>query len=48
MKNWKTSFFGISAIISGVGLMLKHSFNEGVTAIITGVGLLFSKDHDTH
>jgi glycerate kinase len=46
MRNWKTSFFGISAVISGIGLILKHSVNEGVTAIITGIGLIFSKDHD--
>lgn len=46
MRNWKTSFFGVSAVISGIGLILKHSVNEGVTAIITGIGLLFSKDHD--
>jgi hypothetical protein len=48
MRNLKTSFFGISAIISGVGLILKHSVNEGVTAIITGIGLLFAKDHDNN
>jgi hypothetical protein len=46
MRNLKTSFFGLSAIISGVGLILKHSVSEGVTAIITGIGLLFAKDHD--
>jgi hypothetical protein len=46
MKNLKTTFFGISAIVSGIGLILKHSVNEGVTAIISGVGLLFAKDHD--
>lgn len=47
MRNLKTTFFGISAIVSGIGLILKHSINEGVTAIISGVGLLFAKDHDT-
>jgi glycerate kinase len=46
MRNWKTSFFGVSAVISGIGLILKHSINEGVTAIIAGIGLIFSKDHD--
>jgi hypothetical protein len=46
MRNLKTSFFGFSAIISGVGLILKHSVSEGVTAIISGIGLLFAKDHD--
>jgi len=46
MKNLKTTFFGISAIVSGIGLILKHSVNEGVTAIISGVGLLCAKDHD--
>jgi hypothetical protein len=46
MKNLKTSFFGLSAIISGVGLILKHSVSEGITAIVTGIGLLFAKDHD--
>jgi hypothetical protein len=47
MRNLKTSFFGLSAILSGIGLILKHSVSEGVTAIISGVGLLFAKDHDT-
>ena len=46
MRNLKTTFFGISAIVSGIGLILKHSVSEGVTAIISGVGLLFAKDHD--
>ena len=46
MRNLKTSFFGLSAIISGVGLILGHSVSEGVTAIISGIGLLFAKDHD--
>ena len=47
MRNLKTSFFGISAVITGVALILKHSINEGVASIISGIGLIFAKDHDS-
>jgi hypothetical protein len=45
-KNWKTTFFGIASVISGVALILKGNIIEGVTAITTGLGLSVSKDFD--
>ena len=46
-KNWKTTFFGIASVISGIALIIKGSVIEGVTAITTGLGLGMAKDHDT-
>jgi len=45
-KNWKTTFFGISSVISGIALILKGHTIEGITAISTGLGLNLAKDHD--
>jgi hypothetical protein len=46
-KNWKTTFFGISSIITGIATIIKGDINSGVAIIITGIGLVFAKDHDT-
>jgi hypothetical protein len=46
-KNWKTTFFGIASVISGLALVLKGHTIEGITAITTGLGLGVAKDHDT-
>ena len=46
IKNWKTTFFGIASVVSGVALILKGNTIEGVTAIATGLGLGVAKDHD--
>ena len=45
-KNWKTTFFGIASVISGVALILKGQMIEGITAISTGLGLGMAKDHN--
>ena len=45
-KNWKTTFFGIASIISGVALIMKGNTIEGITAITTGLGLGVAKDHN--
>lgn len=45
-KNWKTTVFGITTILSGIGLIIKGSMVEGVTAIVTGFGLVTAKDYD--
>ena len=45
-RNWKTSLFGISAILGGVVSILKGAVTEGVTAILAGIGLGAAKDHD--
>ena len=45
LKNWKTSFFGVSAIISGVALFLKGDSSAALASIASGIGLLFAKDH---
>lgn len=48
MKNWKTTVFGITTILSGIGLIIKGSTVEGITAIVSGFGLLTAKDYDTN
>ena len=45
-RNWKTSFFGISTLISGIATIIKGDIQTGITLIITGGGLIFAKDHD--
>ena len=45
-KNWKTTFFGLASIISGVALIMKGNTIEGITAITTGLGLGVAKDHN--
>ena len=45
-KNWKTTFFGIASVISGIALIVKGNIVEGVTAITTGLGLGAAKDFD--
>ena len=45
-KNWKTTFFGIASLISGVALIMKGQTIEGITAITTGLGLGMAKDHN--
>jgi hypothetical protein len=44
--NWKTSFFGIAAILGGIASIMKGQTLEGVTAIISGLGLAAAKDHN--
>ena len=46
VKNWKTSFFGFSAIVSGAALIIKGDVIGGITAIATGLGLSAAKDYD--
>lgn len=48
MKNWKTTVFGITTILSGIGLIIKGSTVEGITAIVSGFGLLTAKDYDVN
>ena len=45
-KNWKTTFFGVASVISGVALILKGQLIEGITAITAGLGLGVAKDHN--
>ena len=45
-KNWKTTFFGIASVISGLALVLKGQLVEGITAITAGLGLGAAKDFD--
>ena len=46
-KNWKTTFFGITSVLSGVATIFKGDLITGVTLISTGIGLIFAKDYDT-
>jgi len=45
-RSWKTTFFGLASIVSGVALILKGQMIEGITAITTGLGLGVAKDYD--
>jgi hypothetical protein len=44
LKNWKTTIFGISAILGGITTIIKGDIGGGATAILSGFGLLFAKD----
>jgi hypothetical protein len=44
-KNWKTTFFGISAVFSGITLIFKGNAAEGIAIILSGLGLTVAKDH---
>ena len=46
LKNWKTTFFGISSFLSGVVMILKGNIPEGCAVILSGLGLVSAKDHD--
>lgn len=45
-KNWKTTLFGLSAILSGVAMIVKGQPAEGIAAILSGIGLTTAKDFD--
>lgn len=45
-RNWKTTFFGFTTILSGIALILKGHTIEGLTAITSGLGLGVAKDFD--
>jgi hypothetical protein len=45
-RNWKTTLFGISGILSGIVMIVKGDIPAGVVAIISGMGLNFAKDSD--
>lgn len=47
-KNWKTTLFGFTSIISGVALIVKGDIAGGVTTILSGFGLVAAKDHDAN
>jgi len=45
-KNWKTSLFGLGAILTGVATIFKGDAVTGVTTILTGLGLVAAKDSE--
>lgn len=47
LKNWKTTLFGISTILSGVVMIIKGDIFSGIIAISSGMGLNFAKDADS-
>jgi|TARA_R110002126_G_scaffold288316_1_gene441936 L-aminopeptidase/D-esterase-like protein len=46
-KNWKTSLFGIGAVITGIATIISGDVVTGVTAILSGLGLIAAKDSNT-
>lgn len=45
-RNWKTTFFGLTTVLSGIALIIKGHTIEGLTAITSGLGLGVAKDFD--
>jgi hypothetical protein len=43
-KNWKTSLFGLGALITGVAQVAKGDVPGGVTSILSGFGLFAAQD----
>jgi len=43
-KNWKTSLFGLGALITGVAQIVHGDIPGGITAILGGLGLVAAKD----
>jgi len=46
LKNWKTSLFGLGAVVTGIATILKGDLSSGITAILSGLGLFIAKDAD--
>lgn len=45
-KNWKTTFFGLTTVLSGVALIIKGQPAEGIATVLAGLGLTVARDHD--
>ena len=45
-KNWKTTLFGITTILTGIATIIKGDIQTGLAVIVSGAGLIFAKDHD--
>jgi len=45
-RNWKTTFFGFTTILSGIAMVVKGQPAEGIAAILSGLGLASAKDFD--
>jgi hypothetical protein len=46
-KNWKTSLFGLGALITGIAQLLHGDIPGGITAIFGSFGLFAAKDANT-
>ena len=47
-KNWKTTLFGITSILTGIATIIKGDIQTGLSIIVAGAGLVFAKDHDSN
>ncbi len=45
-KNWKTTLFGITTILSGIATIIKGDVQTGISLIVTGGGLICAKDYN--
>lgn len=43
-KNWKTTLFGFTTLLTGIKLFLTGHQIEGLSAIASGLGLHFASD----
>lgn len=48
LKNWKTTFFGVTSILTGVKLLITGQTVEGISIILSGFGLAHAKDQDNN
>ena len=48
IKNWKTSLFGLGALITAVAQILAGDKVNGIISVCTALGLISAKDHDNN
>lgn len=47
IKNWKTSLFGVGALITAIAQIVSGDKVNGIIAVCTALGLISAKDHDS-
>lgn len=46
IKNWKTTLFGVGALITAIAQIVSGDKVNGIIAVCTALGLISAKDHD--
>jgi hypothetical protein len=47
IKNWKTTLFGVGALITAIAQIVTGDKVNGIIAVCTALGLISAKDHDS-